>query len=94
MTVDISFPEDGELSDADRETVDDLVDRLCSVTGVDESGLPSLSVERTDTSVILRPDAPMFTVDCGTRFHVRAVSRNDNGTNVTSNYHAPRTQDQ
>lgn len=49
-----------------------------------ETSLPSLTVERTDGSVILRPDSPMFIDELGSRFEVRAVSRNDNGVRTTT----------
>jgi hypothetical protein len=50
MTDDIaiSYPEGGELSDTDRETVDALVDRLRTSVDIDEAGLPPLTVERTE----------------------------------------------
>lgn len=84
MTADISLSENGELSESDREIVDMLVERLRTAVGVDKSGLPPLSVERTEGSVILRPDEPMFVDELNRRFKVRAVSRNDNGVRTTT----------
>jgi len=93
MTPEISFPEDGELSGADRETVDRLVDLLAERASVEPSDLPPLSVERTDNSVALRPDEPLFGWKQGTRFRIRAVSRSDNGVISTGLRHAPNIDD-
>ena len=93
MTSEISFPENGELAEADRETVDRLVDLLAERTGVEPSDLPALSVERTDNAVALRPDEPLFGWKQGTRFRIRAVSRNDSGVLSTGLRHAPTVDD-
>jgi hypothetical protein len=76
--VAISYPEGGELSDTDRETVDALVDRLRTSVDIDEAVLPPLTVERTEGSVVLRPDEPLYVDELGGRVEVRAVSRSDN----------------
>jgi hypothetical protein len=40
------------------------------MVGVEPSGFPSLSVERTDRSVLLRPSTPVFALEEGTRYEV------------------------
>lgn len=89
MTPDISLQENGELSEEDQEKVDELVTLLAERAGVDPSDLPALSVERTDRSVLLRPDEPLFGVKQGTRFRIRAVSWGDTGVVSTGLRHAP-----
>ena len=91
--VDLSFPSNGELSESDCERVDDLVDRLADTVGVEPSSLPSLSVERSNASVLVRPDSPVFAIKEGTRFKVRAVSHSDTGVNSTGLKHAPRSEE-
>jgi hypothetical protein len=81
--VELAFPESGDLSESDRERVDDLVVRLAATVGVEPSELPSLSVERTDTSILVRPDVPVYSLKEGTRYEVRAVSHSDTGVNST-----------
>ena len=93
MTPELSLPENGELAEADRETVDRLVDLLAERAGVESSDLPPLSVERTDNVVALRPDEPLFGWKQGTRFRIRAVSRSDSGVVSTGLRHAPNGDD-
>ena len=89
----VSFPENGELAEADRETVDRLVDLLAERAGVEPSDLPPLSVERTDNAVGIRPDESLFGWKQGTRFRIHAVSRSDSGIVSTGLRHAPNVDD-
>jgi hypothetical protein len=89
--IDPAFPENGDLSESDRERVDDLVTRLAATVGVEPSALPSLSVEQTDTSLLVRTDVPTFAIEQGTRYQVRAVSHSDTGVNSTGLKHAPES---
>jgi hypothetical protein len=89
--VDLALPENGELSESDRERVDGLVTRLAATANVEPSELPSLSVERTDNSLLVRPDVPTFAIKEGTRYEVRSVSYSENGANYTGLKHAPES---
>ena len=89
--VDLAFPENGDLSESDRERVDDLVTRLAATVGVEPSELPPLSIERTDNSLLLRPGVPTFAIEQGTRYEVRVVSHSDTGVNSTGLKHAPES---
>ena len=51
---------------------------------IDESGLPPFIVERTEGSVVLRPDEPLYVDELGDRFEVRAVGWNDDGTRTVT----------
>jgi hypothetical protein len=93
MTPEISFPENGELTKAEQETVDRLVDLLAERADVEPSDLPPLSIEHTDNSIALRPDEPLFGWEQGTRYRIRAVSRSDSGVVSTGLRHAPTVDD-
>ena len=91
--IDLAFPENGDLSESDRERVDDLVTRLAATVGVEPSELPPLSIDHTDNSIALRPDEPLFGWEQGTRYRIRAVSRSDSGVVSTGLRHAPNADD-
>ena len=93
MTPEISFPENGELAEAEQETVNHLVDLLAERADVEPSDLPPLSIEHTDNSIALRPDEPLFGWEQGTRYRIRAVSRSDSGVVSTGLRHAPNADD-
>jgi hypothetical protein len=89
--VDLALPEHGDLSESEREQVDDLMARLAATVGVEPSELPALSVERTDNSLLVRPDVPVYASKEGSRYGVRAVSHSDTGVNSTGLKHAPES---
>ena len=93
MTPEISLPKNGELAEAEQETVNHLVDLLAERADVEPSDLPPLSIEHTDNSIALRPDEPLFGWEQGTRYRIRAVSRSDNGVVSTGLRHAPTVDD-
>jgi len=86
--VDLALPENGDLSESEREQVDDLMARLAATVGVEPS---ELSVERTDNSLLVRPDVPVYASKEGSRYGVRAVSHSDTGVNSTGLKHAPES---
>jgi hypothetical protein len=67
------------------------VARLATIVGVEPSKLPSLSIERTDNSLLVRPDVPTFAIEQGTRYEVRAVSHSDTGVRSRGLKHAPES---
>ena len=60
-----------------RETIDELVDWLCTEVNIEEAGFLPLTIERSDQALILRPGTPMGVDEFSTGVQIHTVGRSD-----------------